>query len=75
MDTQFRILAGYLPEKEMARELGVTTRTFRRWRQLQIGPPHATAGREVIYSIETTRAWLQAGGTSGTSAKRGRNAR
>jgi hypothetical protein len=63
------ILAGFVPERDLAEELGVTVRTISRWRKKQIGPPHTTAGREIIYNVESTRAWLAAGGTSTPAAK------
>ena len=52
------LLAGYLTEKEMARELGQTPRTLRLWRQKGTGPPWARVGVHVLYPEEGGRAWL-----------------
>lgn len=67
------ILADYLAEKELARELGHNPATLARWRKRKIGPPHIEAGREIFYHIEQARAWLAAGGTA--AAKLGRKRR
>jgi hypothetical protein len=64
------LLADYLPEKDLAAELDVTVRTLARWRELRIGPPYVTRGREIEYPITAARSWLAAGGTSGKSSRR-----
>jgi hypothetical protein len=64
METSSGIMAGFAPEKEVALELGVTTRTLARWRKMQIGPPYVRTGRDVIYNIERAKHWLAAGGTA-----------
>lgn len=64
------LLADYLPEKDLAAELGVHERTLARWRVLGIGPPHVMRGREIEYSIAGARAWLAAGGTNGKSSRK-----
>jgi hypothetical protein len=58
------LLADYLPEKDLASELGVNERTLARWRALGIGPPYVMRGREIDYSITSAHAWLAAGGTN-----------
>ena len=57
------ILAGFVDEADLARQLGHNPATLRRWRKMLVGPPFVMNGRTVIYNIEKTRAWLVAGGT------------
>jgi hypothetical protein len=61
------LLAGFITEEELAKELGHCERTLARWRRLRIGPPYVMNGRDAIYNVEAARAWLAAGGTSGRS--------
>jgi hypothetical protein len=63
------IFAVFLSEAELATELGRCERTLARWRKLRIGPPFVMKGREPIYNIEASRAWLAAGGTNRPSKK------
>jgi hypothetical protein len=62
------LLAGYLTEDELAKELGHHIRTVARWRVLRTGPPYVMTGREIRYSVDAVRQWLAAGGTE--AAKR-----
>jgi hypothetical protein len=66
------ILADFVTEEKLAVQLGHHPRSLARWRQRQIGPPHVTNGRYVLYNIEAVRAWLAAGGTTAAAAKRQR---
>jgi hypothetical protein len=66
------ILAGYVEEKELAKQLDRSAETVRRWRKMRIGPPYTQNGREFWYNIEGTRAWLAAGGTNGAPANKSR---
>jgi hypothetical protein len=52
------VLAGYVPEAELARQLKTTPRTLQRWRKQRIGPPAVQLGRDWYYCIENFRAWL-----------------
>ena len=54
------LLAGYLSESEVAKELQLTTRTLRAWRQQRRGPAHLQVGRSVLYPREGILAWLAA---------------
>jgi hypothetical protein len=54
------LLKDYLTEESLAREIGVTIRTLRRWRKERQGPPITHVGRKVVYSIEGLRRWLAA---------------
>ena len=58
------LLADYLPEQQLAVELKRNPRTLQRWRKLGIGPPVTMIGELPYYNIESTRAWLVAGGTA-----------
>jgi hypothetical protein len=52
-------IPGYTPEPETAEELNVSVRTLRKWRQLRIGPPYVTVGRQIHYGDESRAAWLK----------------
>ena len=53
------IVAGYTSESETAKQLNVSVRTLRKWRQCGMGPPWAKVGRQVIYGDESRTAWLR----------------
>jgi hypothetical protein len=53
-------LKNYHSEESLAREIGVTIRTLRRWRKERQGPPITHVGRKVVYSLEGLRRWLAA---------------
>jgi hypothetical protein len=59
MQTIMSILAGYLPESDLAAQLGKTVRTLQSWRQQRKGPPWTQIGCTVLYSEDGTRAWLK----------------
>jgi hypothetical protein len=52
-------IPGYTPEPETAEELNVSVRTLRKWRQLRIGPPYVTVGRQIHYGDQSRAAWLK----------------
>jgi helix-turn-helix protein len=54
------LLKNYHSEESLAREIGVTIRTLRRWRKERQGPPITHVGRKVVYSLEGLRRWLAA---------------
>jgi DNA-binding transcriptional MerR regulator len=61
-------LSEYVTIDVLARELGVSTRTIRRWRTLRIGPPHLKCGpRRVLYKLDQVREWLDAQAAGGRS--------
>jgi DNA-binding transcriptional MerR regulator len=48
-----------LREEEAAQELGRTVRTLRRWRRdLRLGPPTISLGRQRYYRRSALRQWL-----------------
>ena len=51
---------GWLPDAEMAKERGKSTRAQRDERQKGIGPPWTRDGRDVLYNVEGYREWLTA---------------
>jgi hypothetical protein len=55
-----RLLADYLTEEELARELRVSPRTLLNWRQQRRGPPWTSVGRKVIYRKASSAKWLEA---------------
>lgn len=54
------VLAEYLTDKELAEELGVSTRTLERWRRLREGPPLTKIGKKVAYRRSAVSDWLAA---------------
>ena len=52
-------IPGYTPEPETARELSVSVRTLRKWRQLGIGPAYIEVARQIHYGDESRAAWLK----------------
>jgi hypothetical protein len=60
MDTTNPLLANHLPDDDLARALGRSTRTVKRWRALRIGPPCVYVGKTPYTSIETAKRWLAA---------------
>jgi hypothetical protein len=54
------LLAGYLPEREVAAQRGIALRTLRLERQRAGGAPWVRVGRGVYYSVDAFREWLRA---------------
>ena len=52
------ILAEYLDDAQLARELDVSPRTVARWRAMREGPPLTRVGRRVLYRRSAVMAWL-----------------
>ena len=52
------ILRGYFDRQELARQLGVTLHTLKRWDAVGCAPPFIRLGGRRLYSIETVRTWL-----------------
>lgn len=52
------ILEDYIPELELAKELGRDYRSLYRWRQTGDGPPHLRIGHSVYYRRSAIRDWL-----------------
>jgi hypothetical protein len=53
------ILGDYYEEITLATQLGVTTRTLRRWHNERIGPARTTfGGRKILYRKEAVIQWL-----------------
>jgi hypothetical protein len=52
------ILSDYVPEDEFCRQLGISSRTAKRWQELRIGPPITKIGRKVYYSRKSVLEWL-----------------
>jgi hypothetical protein len=71
-DSAGSLLKDYLTEEALAREIGITIRTLRRWRKERQGPPITHVGRKVVYSIEGLRRWLAANEREMPRAKRAR---
>jgi predicted site-specific integrase-resolvase len=52
------LLSDYLTEEEAARELGVCTKTLKRWHVLGTGPAVTRLGRRILYRRITLAGWL-----------------
>ncbi len=57
---QRSILAGWVSRGDLARELGLTEDTLRRWEGRRVGPSCVRAGRKVLYRRSAIDAWLEA---------------
>jgi hypothetical protein len=53
------IPGGYIPEAEMAAQLGVAIRTLRKWRQTGLGPAYVKFGKQIHYRDASRDAWLR----------------
>ena len=60
------MLKDYFTIEDAAKALGVSTRTLRRWRKENIGPPHSYLGQKIILHKPSLEAWLR-NGTKGPS--------
>jgi len=54
-----------LSECAVARLLGVSVNTVRRWRHLGRGPKHVKIGTAVRYKLEDVLAWLESRASGG----------
>lgn len=54
------LLEEYFTEQQLAAELGITTRTTRRYRNDRIGPPVTYITGKPHYRKESARQWLLA---------------
>ena len=52
------ILSDYITEGELARQLGVTQRTLRRWNAYGEGPPRTKVGCRILYRRASVTQWL-----------------
>lgn len=59
MNKPERILSGYMRPEELAVELDKSLITLARWRHAKKGPPFIKAGKDVLYSRESVRRWLE----------------
>jgi hypothetical protein len=52
-------IPGYIPESEMAEQLGLAVRTLRKWRQQGHGPAYIKFGKQIHYRDTSRDAWLR----------------
>ena len=52
------LLAGYISEIELAKQLKVGLRTLRHWRKEGVGPPITYLGRKPFFKLTSVEAWL-----------------
>lgn len=53
------VLQDWISREDLARELGVTVDTLRRWALRRTGPSFTKAGRRVLYSRQAINDWLE----------------
>ena len=58
--TTTEILDGYLSRRDLAHQLGKSTRTLDRWAALRTGPPRTLMGQTILYRVDDVRRWLAA---------------
>ncbi len=49
----------FITKKELANQLGISTRTLDRWHSLRKGPARSKIGNFISYRIEAVEEWLQ----------------
>jgi len=59
MDASIDIFDGYVTDREMAAQRGITPRTLRDERQRGNGPPFVRDRRTILYPIAGYRDWLR----------------
>lgn len=52
------LLDDFMTVHQLARELGVSSRTLARWHAMRIGPARCTIGKLILYRTEAVREWL-----------------
>lgn len=52
------LLDEWMPRRELARIIGVSSDTLKRWETRRIGPPCIRIGRKVLYRRGAVKDWL-----------------
>jgi hypothetical protein len=52
------LLAGFIPAKQLAKDLKRTERTLRNWMAAPNGLPYTELGHQRLIHLETAREWL-----------------
>lgn len=52
------VLAGYISEADLARQLNLSVRTLQRLATRRLGPPRIKVGRLIFYNVDHVRDWL-----------------
>lgn len=58
-DAPSPVLSEWLTQAELAKELGVSQDTLRRWGSQRNGPPTMKLGMRVLYRREAVKDWLR----------------
>ena len=53
------LMAGWISRLDLARELGLSVDTLRRWDDRRIGPACVRAGRKIYYRRAVVMDWLE----------------
>ena len=67
------LMAGWISRLDLARELGLSIDTLRRWDDRRIGPACVRAGRKIYYRRAAVLDWLE--NQDSTKRVRGRGRR
>lgn len=52
------VLAPRFTTEQLAKALGVSTRTLNRWHDRRIGPARIKVGGKVLYTVSSVEKWL-----------------
>lgn len=63
------LIPGFACERELAQQLGVSTRTLWRWRNIGYGPNACKCGKRVVYSLKDVAEWFEQLRTGGRQAR------
>lgn len=64
------LMSGWISRTDLARQLGVSEDTLRRWNAARSGPPCIRAGRKIFYRRAAVLDWLEEQETSASRRKR-----
>jgi hypothetical protein len=59
MQSPKKVLADYLTEEDLMRELDVSVFTLRAWRKFRKGPPYSRIARKAFYPATEFLAWVK----------------
>ena len=66
------LMAGWISRLDLARELGLSVDTLRRWDDRRMGPPCVRAGRTIYYRRAVVLDWLEKQDSTKRASGRGR---
>ena len=63
------LIPGFVCERDLAQQLGLSTRTLWRWRNTGYGPKACKCGKRVVYSLKDVTEWFEHLRTGGRPAR------